>query len=123
LHTALAFDLGGEGLPVAGLAHCSGREHSEMIDGDGASESDEAAQIHQRQGDTLGIQSAGRSDPAPQTAHNLLIEEWENRSTKPLEDDETQRVRSEIDDADTLGHKGISIEHSVSGRQASGALA
>jgi hypothetical protein len=47
LHAALAFDLCGEGFSVARVAHGGGRQHREMIDGNGAGESDEAAQIDQ----------------------------------------------------------------------------
>ena len=95
-----------------------------MIDGNGAGESDEAAQIDQRQGDPFRIQPAGRGDAAPEAAHDLLVEERKHRGAEPLEDDEAQRVRAEIDDADALGRrKRIGIGHPVSARQASGALA
>ena len=60
LHAALAFDLGGKSLSVAGVAHGGGCQHREMIDGNGAGESDEAAQIDQRQGDPFRVQPAGR---------------------------------------------------------------
>ena len=124
LHAALAFDLGGKSLSVAGVAHGSGCQHREMIDGNGAGESDEAAQIDQRQGDPFRVQPAGRGDTAPEAAHDLLVEQRKHRGAEPLENDEAQRVRAEIDDADALGRrKRIGIEHPVSARQASGALA
>src|SRR5271166_5069239 len=44
----------------------------------------------------------------------------EHSGAEPLEDDEAQRVRAEIDDADALGREWIPIGHPVSARQASG---
>ena len=72
-HAALAFDLGGKSLSVAGVAHGGGCQNREMIDGNGAGKSDEAAQVDQRQGDTFWIQPAGGRDAAPQAAHNFLV--------------------------------------------------
>src|ERR671925_28173 len=95
-----------------------------MIDANGSSERDEAAQIHERKFDAFRIEAAGRGDPAPQAAHDLLVEQWKYRGAQPLEDDEAQRVRAQIDDADPFGiRKQIPIRHSISARQASGDLA
>ena len=54
-------------LSVAGVAHRGCRQHRQMIDGDGAGERDEAAQIDQRKATPSGFNRPVDGDPAPET--------------------------------------------------------
>jgi len=119
----LTFDFSRKGASVDGVAHRGCREHRQMVDGNGAGEGDKAAQIDQGKGNPFRVQPARRRDPAPQPAHDLFIEKREYCGAEPLEDDEAQRVRAKIDNADALGRKWISIEHPLSARRVSGGLA
>ena len=95
-----------------------------MVDADGARERNEAPQIDKGEAYALRVLTAGRADPAPEAAHDLFVEEGKQCCAQPLEDDEAQRIRAEIYDADTLGAlMQIPIGHRISARRASDDLA
>ena len=60
----------------------------------------EAADRRQRRGDRLGLEPAARRQAAGEAAELLLVEQRRRRARQPLVDDETDRVRADVDDGD-----------------------
>ena len=98
-HAALPLGLGGEGGAVAGVAHRGGGDDRQVIDTERPRQRDKALQIGVGELDAVAVQPAGRGDAAPERAHDLFVEQRHQRRAEPLEDDEAQRVRADIDDA------------------------
>ena len=66
----------------------------------------EAADRGQRRGDRLGLEPAARREAAGEPAQLLLVEERRRRAAEPLVDDETDRVRADVDDGDRAAAVG-----------------
>ncbi len=91
-----------------------------MIDGERPRQGDEALQIGKGELDAVGIEPAGHRDAAPERAHDLFVQQGQQGRAEPFEDDETQRIRADIDDRDAISS---GLWTSIGHRRAYGAAA
>ena len=109
---AKRFDLGGERGAVRGFAHRGGCNDREVIDRERPCQRDKALHIGKGERDAVRVEPTGRGNAAAERAHDLFVEERQQRRAEPLVDDKAQRVRADIDDRDPTGHRAvISVGH------------
>ena len=66
----------------------------------GLGQAHEAAEVDHGRFDALLVQPAVAAEPAAEAAEHLLVEQQQRGARQAVEDDETDRIRSDIDDAD-----------------------
>ena len=93
-------ELAHEVLAVGGVAHGGGRQQVERRHLHVVGERGEAVDVGQRHLDAFRIEAAGGVEAAGQAAQHLFVEHRQRRPACPLVDDETDRVRADVDDAD-----------------------
>ena len=98
---------------VAGFAHRRGGDRRQVIDLERAGERDKALEIGVGELDAVAIKPAGAGDAAAQPAHDLFVEQRQQRRAEPLEDDQAQRVRADIDDGDALGRDRLRCDQAL----------
>ncbi len=91
---------------VLGIAHRCRCQHIDARRAGGAGQRDEALQIGLGERDTLGAQPIGLLETAAEAAHDLLVEQRPRRAARPVIDNEAERIRTDIDDRNTIGLRG-----------------
>ena len=100
LRAADALGLGDEVGTVPGVAAGGGRDGEDAPDLLDATERAEPAERRQRLGDRVLGQEAGALHLAAEPAQRLLVEDGDEAARHRLIDDETNRVRTDVDDGD-----------------------
>jgi len=102
-NAADAFGLGDEIRPVGGVAARGGGDRINPPDPLHLAQRAKAAQRRQRLGDRVGRQQAGALHLAAEAAQALFVEDRDEAPRHRLIDDETNRVRADVDDRDAGG--------------------
>ena len=89
-----------EFLAVGGVAHRRRRQQVERRHLHVVGERDEAVDVGERHLDALRVEPAGCVQAAGQAAQHLLVEYRQRRAAGAFVDDEADRVRADVDDAD-----------------------
>ena len=96
MRSALAMKSG----PLLGVAAGGGGDRVDAADLLDPAQRAKAPQRRQRLGDGVGRQQAGALDLAAEPAQRLLVEDGDEAARHRLIDDETNRVRTDVDDGD-----------------------
>ena len=99
-NAADAFGLGDEVGTVGGVAAGGGGDRIDAADLLNAAQRAKAPQRGQGLGDRIGRQQAGALNLAAEPAQRLFVEDGDEAARHRLVDDETNRVRTDIDDGD-----------------------
>ena len=84
-----------------------------MADLDGVAYRSESPQRRERFVDRVDRQQAGRLHFPTKARQDLLVESWRRAADQPFIDDETHRIRTNIDDR----HRGAKIQPTLRGRR------
>ena len=103
LGAADALGPGDEVRPVGGIAAGGGRDREDAADLLDPAQRVKAPQRGQRLVDGVGREQAGALHLAAETAQRLLVEHGDEAPRHLLIDDETNRVRADVDDRDAGG--------------------
>ena len=85
---------------VAGVAAGGGRDRPQLADPHGLAQRAEAHQRGQRLVDGILGEQPGGQHLAAEAGENLFVEDRRQAAGQPLVDDEADRVRPDVDDAD-----------------------
>ena len=99
-NAADAFGLGDEVGTVGGVAAGGGGDRIDAADLLNPAQRAKAPQRRQRLGDGIGRQQAGALNLAAEPAQRLFVEDGDEAARHRLIDDETNRVRADVDDGD-----------------------
>ena len=91
---------------VGGVAHRRGGQQVERRHLHVVGKRGEAVDVGQRHLDAFGIEPAGGVQAARQAAQHLLVEHRQRCAARALVDDEADRVRADVDDADAALAEG-----------------
>ena len=94
------FHRGDEIGAVGGVAHGGRRQDVQRGHADLPDQRGEAADGGQRRGDRFRFEPAARRQAAPEPAQFLFVEQRGRRAGEPFVDDETHRVRADVDNRD-----------------------
>ena len=71
-----------------------------MLDPHGPGQRRESPQIDQSWSPRGAVETTGRGDATRQSTDDLLVDQWKQGGADPFKNDQAQRIRAEIDDAD-----------------------
>ncbi len=91
-----------EFLAVGGVAHGGRRQQIERRHSHVLCQGDEAIDIGERQFDASRIEPSGCVQAAGKAAQHFFVEQRQRRATRPFVDDESNRIRADVDDANAL---------------------
>ncbi len=99
-HGADALCLGDEVGAVGGVAACGGGDRVDVADLHHPAQRVKTPQCRQGLGDGIRRQQAGGLNFAPESAKRLLVEDGNQAPRHQFIDDETNRIRTDVDDRD-----------------------